>query len=119
VEKAIKEGWIEVKSIAALPQLEEFGIDKGEAEAISLALNLKARLLLDQTHARVAAKAFGVKPNGTLFVLLKALKQKQISFDEFIECLQQLIAVGFRMQEEVYLEAMQKAKEIMNQKERN
>ena len=62
VEQAIEEGWIEVKKTAVKPGLEEFGIDKGEAEAISLSLDLKVSPLLDQTHARIAAKAFGLKP---------------------------------------------------------
>ena len=78
VEEAIKEGWIIVQECSELPQLKEFGIDKGETEAISLALKLKAPILLDQTHARIAAKAVGLKPHGTLFVMLKALKKNII-----------------------------------------
>lgn len=116
VEKAIEEGWIEVREAATLQQLREFGIDEGEAEAISLALSLKSQLLLDQTHARIAAKAFGLKPRGTLFVLLRALKKNKISFDEFVDCLQHLTAIGFRMQQEVYLEAVKKAREMRRKK---
>lgn len=116
VEKAIKEGWIEAKEAAVAQQLKEFGIDKGEAEAISLALDLKTLVLLDQTHARIAAKAFGLKPRGTLFVLLKALKQNKMSFDEFVDCLQELTAVGFRMQQEVYLDAIKKARGLQRKK---
>ncbi len=112
VEQAIEGGWIEVKGIAVKPGLEEFGIDRGEAEGISLSLDLKAPILLDQTHARIAAKAFGLRPRGTLFVLLKALKQKTISFDEFIECMERLIDVGFRMDQEVYLQAIKEARKI-------
>ena len=115
-EKAVEDGWITVKETAVISQLEEFGIDKGEAEAISLSLNLKAPILLDQTHARIAAKAFGLTPRGTLFVLLKALKRKIISFDEFIDCLEGLIEVGFRMEEELYLEAITKAREMQGRK---
>src|SRR3989338_8268973 len=67
VETAIKEGWILVKNCKELPQLKEFGIDKGELQAISLSLFLGTPILLDQTHARIAAKAVGLKPHGTLF----------------------------------------------------
>lgn len=112
VERAIEEGWIKVKAPAIKPGLKEFGIDKGEMEAISLALHQKNFLLLDQTHARIAAKAFGLKPRGTLFVLLKALKKNLIDLDEFIDCLEQLIEVGFRMEEEVYLKAVKKARQL-------
>ncbi len=37
VEKAVEDGWIEVKDITAYEELEGFGIDPGEAQAISLA----------------------------------------------------------------------------------
>lgn len=112
VEEAIKKGWISVKESEELPQLKEFGIDKGELQAISLAYKLGAVILLDQTHARIAAKAVGLKPRGTIFVLLKALKKNRISFEDFIDSLEQLIQVGFRMDQEVYLEAIKKAKAI-------
>ncbi len=112
VEQGIEEGWIKVKKSAVKAGLNDFGIDKGEAEAISLSLDLKVPILLDQTHARIAAKAFGLKPRGTLFVLLKALKQKAISFDEFLECLEKLIDVGFRMEQEVYLQAIKEARKL-------
>ncbi|MBU2476506.1 DUF3368 domain-containing protein [Candidatus Micrarchaeota archaeon] len=111
-EKAINEGWILVKECSELTQLKDFGIDKGEAQAISLALKLNTGILLDQTHARIAAKAVGLNPKGTLFVLLKALKKNLISFEEFIDLLEQLIQTGFRLDQEVYLEAIKKAGEI-------
>lgn len=116
VENAVNEGWILVQECTELPQLKEFGIDKGELEAISLAVQLKAQILLDQTHARVAAQAFGLKPHGTLFVLLKSLKKNFISFDDFIECLEQLIQADFRMDAELYLQAIKKAEAVKGKK---
>lgn len=116
VEEAVQEGWIIVQECSELNQLKEFGIDKGETEAISLALKLKSPILLDQTHARIAAKAVGLKPHGTLFVLLKAIKKNIITFDEFINSLEQLIQTGFRLEQEVYLQAIKKARAL---KEKN
>lgn len=116
VEEGIKEGWISVKETQIISQLKDFGIDNGEVEAISLSLKLKAPVLLDQTHARVAAKAFGLKPHGTLFVLLKSLKKKIISSEEFIDCLEQLIWAGFRMDQEVYIQVLKKASAIIDKK---
>lgn len=116
-EEAINEGWILVKECGAyLPQLKEFGIDKGEIEAITLSLKLNTHILLDQTHARIAAQAVGLKPHGTLFVLLKALKKNLLSFDDFIDSLEQLIRSGFRLDQEVYLEAIKKARAIKGKK---
>ncbi len=106
VEKSVEEGWIEVKNIVADEELEDFGIDPGEAEAISLAKSLGVPVLLDQTHARIAAKAFGLKPRGTIFVLALALKKKFVTYEEYPVMLEELVRAGFRMSDEVYLEAV-------------
>ena len=103
VERSVEEGWIEVKDIAANEELESFGIDPGEAQAISLARSLGVPVLLDQTHARIAARALGLKPRGTIFVLAAALKKKLLTYEEYLDSLEGLVKAGFRMSEEVYL----------------
>lgn len=113
IQKALEEGWIKVKDTRVLGHLEEFGIDRGEAEAISLAIELKSNeILVDQTHARLAAKTLGLEPRGTLYVLLLALKKKLISYEEYLEFLEELIRYGFRLREEVYLEAVKLGRDI-------
>ncbi len=111
VEMAIEEEWIKVKDIEALGELDEFGIDIGEAEAISLAKSLGIPVLLDQTHARVAAKALGLKPRGTIFVMLATLRKKLLTYEEYIDSLEELVKAGFRMSDEVYLAAVRMGKE--------
>jgi len=61
VERSVEEGWIDVKDIIAYEELEGFGIDPGEAQAISLAKSLGVPVLLDHTHARIAARALELK----------------------------------------------------------
>jgi predicted nucleic acid-binding protein len=106
VESVIEEGWIHIKDIEAFVELEDFGIDLGEAQAISLAKSLGVPVLLDQTHARNAAKAFGLRPRGTIFVLLAALKKKLLTPDDYQDSLEDLVKAGFRMSDVVYLEAV-------------
>jgi predicted nucleic acid-binding protein len=106
VERVIEEGWIHIKDIEAFVELEDFGIDLGEAQAISLAKSLGVPVLLDQTHARNAAKAFGLRPRGTIFVLLAALKKKLLTSDDYQDSLEDLVKAGFRMSDVVYLEAV-------------
>jgi len=106
VESVVEEGWIHVKNIKAFGELEDFGIDLGEAQAISLAKSLGVPVLLDQTHARNAAKALGLKPRGTIFVLLAALRKKLLTYDDYQDSLEDLVKAGFRMSDEVYLEAV-------------
>lgn len=116
VENAINDGWIVVKQTKILEFLSNVGIDKGELESISLAKNLKMNILLDQTHARYASELVDLKPRGTIFVLLLALSKKYISYDEYLNSLEQLINHGFRMSEEVYLEAVKMGKELSGKK---
>lgn len=110
VEGAIEEGWIKVSKIKINKELMEFGIDKGEAEAISLAKSLSLAILIDQTHARIAAKAFGLKPRGTIFVLFAALRKKYLTHEEYQDSLEELVKAGFRMSDDVYLAAVRMGK---------
>jgi len=69
--------WFEIKSPADHHQqkLLEFQIDKGEASAIVLALELSAKLIiLDDYKARLIAKKLGVTITGTLGIIIKAKK---------------------------------------------
>jgi predicted nucleic acid-binding protein len=54
----------------------------------------------------------GLAPRGTIFVLFKALEVREISLNEFLDALSALVKHGFRLKEEVYLEAVRKAREI-------
>ncbi len=78
----------------------------GEAQAISLAKSLGVSVLLDQTHARIAAKALGLRPRGTIFVLFAAVRKKVLSYEDYQNSLEDLVKAGFRMSDEVYLEAV-------------
>lgn len=113
VEEGVKEGWIRVKKVAGMKRLGEYGIDKGEAEAISLALNLKSReILVDQSHARFAAEVIGLVPKGTISVLLRALGKGIMSFDDYLKDLETLVRAGFRMSDDVYIEAVRLGKKL-------
>ncbi|WP_456475134.1 DUF3368 domain-containing protein [Candidatus Pyrohabitans sp.] len=113
VEEAIKEGWIRVENAPLMKKLLDYGIDRGEAEAISLALKLKCRqVLIDQSHARLAAEVVGLTPRGTLFVLLKALREGTMTFEGYLEHLEALVRVNFRMSDEVYIEAVRLGRKL-------
>ena len=117
IDRSISDGWLKVQKIEVLKELRDIGIDKGEAEAISLAVKLKKDVLLDQTHARMAAKLVGLKPKGTIYVLLRALKKKILTYDDYLISLQDLAEMGFRMSQEVYLEAIRLGKLVKTKKD--
>ena len=112
IENSINDGWIKVDSVEIQPLLNNVGIDDGEAGAISLAYKKKVGILLDQTHAREAARLLKLRPKGTIYVLLLALKKKMIDYDTYLLSLLDLTEFGFRMSQEVYIEAVRMGKMI-------
>lgn len=73
--RAVADGWMQVKTPAATPLdgwLSSL-LDKGESQAITLALEIGAGvLLMDESDGREIAGRLGLKPIGTLGVLLRA-----------------------------------------------
>ncbi|MCW4047981.1 MAG: hypothetical protein NWE99_10575 [Candidatus Bathyarchaeota archaeon] len=113
VEKAISEGWLKVVATEAIDVA--VGLDK-EVAVLSLAKKLGLKVVLvDEVLARSAARLLDLTPKGTIFVFLKGLEKKEISLDEFLEALNQLISQGFRLKEEVYLDAVKEARKIASE----
>lgn len=111
VEKAVNDGWLKVARAKPLKTL--IKLEDGETAALSLAKKLNIReILMDERPARSAATLLDLTPRGTVFVLLKALEKRILNLDEFLSVLGRLIEHGFRLKEEVYVEAVGKAREI-------
>ena len=85
------DGWLQVRSLnhAAIAAILTSYLDQGEAEAITLAVELKADyLLMDERAGRLAARQAGLHVTGVLGVLLKAKLTGRIkSLREEIEAL--------------------------------
>jgi len=101
--------WIKVEQLRdqALKRSLTLILDEGEAEAIALAVEKRAELvLLDEREARVIAKRLGLKVTGTLGVIVKAKRLNLLNSVK--EELEKLKATGFRIApelEELVLEA--------------
>jgi len=95
-EKILKAGFIHVRKAGnrrLVAFLEEF-VDRGEAEAIVLALELNADLLLvDDRDARSLAKKLGLQVMGTLGVL--ALAKYRGLIQEVKPIIDELVETGF------------------------
>jgi predicted nucleic acid-binding protein len=111
VEKALRDGWLKVLTVEALEI--PIKLEQGEVAVLSLAKRQGFReVLVDEVSVRTAARLMGLIPRGTVFVLLKALEIEEISLNDFLDALSELVRHGFRLKEEVYLEAVRKAREI-------
>lgn len=112
IEKTISEGWLKV--LKAEPMEIPIKLEPGEVAVLSLAKKLGLReVLIDEASARVAAKLLDLTPRGIVFVLLKALEKKEIDLNEFLEDLKKMITQGFRLREDVYIEAVREARRMV------
>lgn len=82
IQRAMTDTWMRVESLTH-PYLQRslmLEIDRGEAAAIALALELGVtQVLIDETDGRAAAKAMGLQPIGILGVLLRAKDEGAIA----------------------------------------
>ena len=97
--REVKESpWIRVMEIRdkRLKNILELVLDRGEAEAITLALEVDADLvLLDDREARLQAKRLGLRVTGTIGILLRA---KRLGLIESLKDeLDKLKETGFRV----------------------
>jgi len=85
-------------------------LDEGEAEAIVLALEANANLvLLDDREARLQAKRLGLRVTGTLGILLRAKKLRLIENSR--EELNKLKETGFHISVSLEEEVLKAAEE--------
>jgi hypothetical protein len=81
LQKAITEGWVQPMELAGqlLAELAA-ALDLGEAEALTLAIDAKASLLLlDETAARARARQLGIPVTGALGILRRAKETGRIA----------------------------------------
>jgi len=121
IRRAVEEeGWMRVSDEVieeAGVLAERAGIHLGEAEAILLAQELGAELIIDEREGSATARILGVRPIGTITVLLLALSRAQLTLEDFRECLSSLVAVGFWLSVDVYNEALKEAESVEKRRE--
>jgi len=71
-----------VSDLKTLERIKRLNIDKGEIEAISLAIELDLMLIIDERKGRKIALNQGLKIVGVLGILIENYKQGLISFEE-------------------------------------
>lgn len=113
VSQALSDGWLKVKEIQNKPLAQSLLLDlhRGEAEAITLAIDLGIRLLvMDEKIGRERAKDLGLKTVGVLGVLLNAKKHGRIkSLKDAMTALRD--EIGFFISDDLYRQILEQAGE--------
>lgn len=104
VKEGVDNGWIEVsglneKDIELYQKIVEHAseVHRGEAQAIVLARNRNALLLMDESCGRGLAETLGLRVRGTLYIVLFALREGMLDKGEAKEIMLQLVEKGFRV----------------------
>jgi len=104
VRNALKDGWIRIEPVKHRPLVRAMqrDLDKGEAEAIALAIEVNANwLLIDERDGRKAARSMKLNLVGVLGVLLKAKRNGKLnSLKKAMERLQ--AKAGFYVRADLY-----------------
>ena len=105
-------GLVEVRSVSdkgAVEILRVF-LDKGEAEAIQLARELQATIIIDERRGRRIAKSLGLKVRGTLGILLE-LKRRGLT-DSVKSFIDRMFEKGYYLSKEPVTEVLRMAGEL-------
>jgi len=113
IQQALIHGWLKPKEIQNKPLARSLSLElhKGEAEAITLAMDLGMDMIvMDERIGREHAKALGLKTVGILGVLLSAKKHGKIdSVGNVMKSLRR--EIGFFISERLYEEILKQANE--------
>ena len=105
--------WVEIKTVADIhrQQILEIQVDKGEASAIALALEIAdSVVILDDYKARKIAETLGLDVTGTIGVIIKAKHSGLIqSIKPLIDKIKK---TDFRMTTELENQALKEAEEL-------
>ena len=107
IYNAVRSGWIK---IADPKKRTKLGLGAGETDAISLAIERKDSVILDDAFAIKAAKAFDIPIVRTTTVIFTALKNKIITKPQALGILNQLIENGYYISTRDYAVLMSKLK---------
>lgn len=114
IREALAAQWIHSQAVEEVSLVEVLRreLDNGEAEAIALAVQLKAkRILLDEKEGRRIAKTLELPSTGVLGILLRAKKEGALpSIREAIQQLQ--TQAGFRIGAELLIDILRTSDEL-------
>lgn len=119
IEEAVMKGYLQVVAlnerakaeIKILTKMQDISV--GEAEAIALAKQVKAELLIiDERSGTIVARVWGIKTVGLLGIIIEAMHQSVITFKELKMYYNRLIETEFRLKHRDYVKVMKLAEKV-------
>lgn len=105
IEKLINKKQLIVKQIKLISLANRLNerLGKGESDAIALGIELQTDyIILDDFAARKEAMRLGLNVKGTLAVIYKLSKEKQIIIDDLDSFYQKIRQINFRVKREIF-----------------
>ena len=103
----------EVANTGDVQTIKNDGLDIGESEAIVLAKQLSADILLmDEAKGRIVASRHGLQIMGTVGILLQAFKDGFLSYHEAVDCVFSLRRNHRRISENLLMDLMKEIESI-------
>ena len=111
IKLAVEKGWIAVRPVEMGESFQELieVLDQGEAEALALAKQLNAVVLIDERRGRKVAIKHGIAVTGSAAVLIKAKKSGVVK--KLKPLLEQLGKHGYRMSDALIAEVLNRVNE--------
>jgi len=105
--KLLDTGCFEFVKLKPSEQLSSLKImlDLGEAEAITLAIERKLPILIDERKGQAIAKQLNLTVTGFIGLLILAVNKKSLNPEKAQEMLDKAIANGFRLSNSLYKQA--------------
>lgn len=107
VKEAIQQGKIIIESSNKTLNL---SLGKGESSAISLAVELKEPLIIDDYQGFKVAQSLNIKTFRTTSVIFLAVKKKLLTKKEALEIIDKIIEEGYYISTRYYKEILDKLK---------
>lgn len=90
-------------------QIQSNSLGKGEMEAINLAIEHEIPdILIDDRRARSFAEIQNLKPHGTIWIILRAYKNHDLTKTHARDLIYDLPAIGFRIDQEFLFQILKK-----------